>query len=62
VNDSLDPKTFTIRNAIDRMEGLGKDPVLPVLDCKPDLGAVLDQLATLMSGRERLWTTRSIST
>ena len=50
VNGSLDPKTFTIKNAIDRMEGLGKDPVLPVLEAKPDLGSVLDQLAALMTG------------
>jgi bifunctional non-homologous end joining protein LigD len=50
VNDSLDPKTFTIRNTIDRMEGLGKDPVLPVLEGKPDLGSVLDQLAAVMAG------------
>src|SRR5687768_18493844 len=49
VNDSLDPRTFTIRNAIDRMESLEKDPVLPVLESMPDLGNVLDQLATLMT-------------
>jgi bifunctional non-homologous end joining protein LigD len=50
VNQSLDPKTFTIKNAIDRMEDFGEDPVLPVLEAKPDLGSVLDQLATLMTG------------
>lgn len=50
VNDSLDPKTFTIGNAIDRMERFGEDPVRPVLEAKPDLGDVLDQLATLMTG------------
>jgi bifunctional non-homologous end joining protein LigD len=50
VNDSLDPKNFTIRSAIERMERFGKDPVLPVLEEKPDLANVLDQLATLMTG------------
>jgi len=49
VNDSLDPKTFTIRNAIARMEGLGADPVLPVLEAKPDLARVLEQLAGVMA-------------
>ena len=49
VNDSLDPKTFTIRNALERMERLGKDPVLPVLDLKPDLPQVLDQLAKVLT-------------
>ena len=29
VNDSLDPKAFTIKNAPERMERLGTDPVLP---------------------------------
>jgi bifunctional non-homologous end joining protein LigD len=52
VNDSLDPKTFTIRNAIARMEGLGADPVLPVLEAKPDLARVLEQLAGVMAGNE----------
>ena len=50
VNASLDPKTFTIKNAIDRMEGFGEDPVAPVLEAKPDLARVLDQLAALMTG------------
>ena len=49
VNDSLDPKTFTIRNAVDRMETLGADPVLPVLEIKPDLAQVLDQLARVLA-------------
>ena len=29
------------------MESLGDDPVLPVLDLKPDLAAVLDRIAGL---------------
>ena len=47
VNDSLDPRNFSIRNAIDRMERAGKDPVLPVLEGKPDLALVLERLAEL---------------
>jgi DNA primase len=50
VNDSLDPKTFTIKNAIERMERMGSDPVLPVLENKPDLAHVLEQLASVMAG------------
>jgi bifunctional non-homologous end joining protein LigD len=49
VDDSLDPKVFTIRNALERMERLGNDPVLPVLDLKPDLPQVLDQLAKVLT-------------
>jgi bifunctional non-homologous end joining protein LigD len=47
VNDSLDPKNFTIKNAIERMESLGADPVLAVLERKPDLAQVLEALAGL---------------
>jgi bifunctional non-homologous end joining protein LigD len=47
VDDSLDPKNFTIRNAIDRLEKLGADPVVPVLESRPDLAGVLDRLAEL---------------
>ena len=47
VNDSLDPRAFTIKTAIERMEGLGDDPVSPVLEAKPDLLGVLERLATL---------------
>jgi len=50
VNDSLDPRAFTIANAIGRMEQMGTDPVLPVLENKPDLAQVLEQLAGLMAG------------
>ncbi len=50
VNDSLDPRAFTIRTALDRMERLGADPVAGVLDTKPDLGDVLDRLGALMAG------------
>jgi DNA primase len=50
VDESLDPKAFTIKNAVDRMQRLGTDPVLPVLDVKPDLAKVLEQLASVMAG------------
>jgi bifunctional non-homologous end joining protein LigD len=49
VNDSLDPKTFSIRNAIERMDRLGNDPVLPVLEGKPDLSQVLERLAGVLT-------------
>jgi bifunctional non-homologous end joining protein LigD len=45
VNSALDPSTFTIKNAIERMERSGADPVIPVLEGKPDLADVLNQLA-----------------
>jgi bifunctional non-homologous end joining protein LigD len=47
VDDSLDPKTFTIRNALERLERMGTDPVAPVLDGKADLMQVLGRVATL---------------
>ena len=47
VNSSLDPRAFTIRTAIPRMEALGADPVLPVLETKPDLISVLERLASI---------------
>ena len=45
VEKSLDPRAFTIKTAIDRMERLGADPVLPVLEENPDLLQVLGRLA-----------------
>ena len=49
VNESLDPRTFTIRNAIERIERMRTDPVLPVLETKPDLAEVLQKLAEVLS-------------
>jgi bifunctional non-homologous end joining protein LigD len=46
VNSDLDPRKFTIKSAIERMEKLGSDPVLPVLETKPDLLAVLNRLTS----------------
>ena len=48
VNESLDPRTYTIRNAVERMEALGEDPVLPVLDLRPDLNEVLQRLTVAL--------------
>ncbi|MDP9204349.1 MAG: DNA ligase D [Gemmatimonadota bacterium] len=50
VDDSLDPKAFTIRTALDRIDKLRTDPVLPVLETKVDLVPVLERLAGLMAG------------
>jgi bifunctional non-homologous end joining protein LigD len=49
VVDGLNPKDYTIRNAIERMEQLGADPVAPVLRDVPDLGGALARLAALLS-------------
>ena len=49
VTDSLDPKAHTIRTALDRMEKIGADPVSAVLEGKPDLAQVLEQLAKVMA-------------
>jgi len=49
VNDSLDPRAFTIRTAVERMERLAVDPVVAVLETKADLLQVLDQLASVMA-------------
>ena len=54
VNDTLDPRAFTMRNAVERMERLRTDPVLLVLEQKPDLGKVLKRLAAqLGAGNEK---------
>src|SRR6478672_4952872 len=49
VVDGLNPKDYTIRNALERMERLGTDPVAPVLSEAPDLAAILGRLATILS-------------
>jgi bifunctional non-homologous end joining protein LigD len=45
VNESLDPKQFTIRTAIERMARLAVDPVAEVVESKPDLGELLERLS-----------------
>ena len=49
VNETLDPRAFTIKTAIDRMEKLGADPVAPVLETNPDLMQILENLATVLA-------------
>jgi bifunctional non-homologous end joining protein LigD len=49
VNRSLDPRAFTIKTALDRMDRLGADPMIPVLGESPDLEQVLVKLSALMS-------------
>ena len=44
VNAKLHNSKFTIANALKRMQKLGKDPVAPVLEEKPDLVRVLERL------------------
>ena len=44
VNGKLHNTNFTIANALKRMEKLGHDPVLSVLDLKPNLVGVLERL------------------
>ena len=48
VNDDLDPRNYTIKNALERMEQMGTDPVVPVLTEKPNLAKSLGRLAKLM--------------
>ena len=49
VNAKLDPRRYTIRNAVARMHKLGADPLAPVLGPAPDLARALARLAE-MSG------------
>jgi bifunctional non-homologous end joining protein LigD len=44
VDGALDPSGFTIRNVVSRAEELGKDPLRPVLEERPDLVAALSRL------------------
>jgi bifunctional non-homologous end joining protein LigD len=45
VTDGLDQRTFTITNAVERMATLTSDPVVGVLEQRPDLHLVLERLA-----------------
>ena len=49
VNQSLNPRDYTIKTAVERLDRLGYDPCAQVLDDKPDLAAILTRLATLQS-------------
>ena len=46
---SLDPRDYTIKTAVERLERLGHDPCVQVLTDKPDLGDVLTKLGALMA-------------
>ncbi|MGQ0643466.1 MAG: DNA ligase D [Gemmatimonadaceae bacterium] len=50
VDQSLDPRAFTIKTAPERMEKMGKDPVRQVLGDTPDLLTVLAKLSAMLSG------------
>jgi bifunctional non-homologous end joining protein LigD len=45
VNARLDPRRYTIDNAVARMRRLGADPLAPVLGPAPDLAGALARLA-----------------
>ncbi|MDB4893364.1 MAG: ligase [Gemmatimonadetes bacterium] len=49
VNSSLDPRDYTIKTAIERMEKLGVDPNAQVLSDMPDLSSVLQRLAAVLA-------------
>jgi bifunctional non-homologous end joining protein LigD len=49
VDRSLDPRNFTIKTALDRMDRMGSDPMLSVLTESPDLSTVLGKLAAQMT-------------
>ncbi|HET7188553.1 MAG TPA: DNA ligase D [Gemmatimonadaceae bacterium] len=54
VDERLDPRNYTIVNAMERIERLGADPVLAVLEMRPDLALVLQRLADeLAKGSEK---------
>jgi DNA primase len=44
VNDKLKIRAFTIKNAVARMEQLKKDPLIDILETKPDLAGALAML------------------
>jgi len=45
VGRRLDPRRFTIRTVLERLETQGEDPLREVLASKPDLGRALERLA-----------------
>ena len=54
VNDSLDPRNYTIRNAVARMESLGTDPCVRAIEERPDLQRVLENLGTILGSDDRV--------
>ncbi|HEX6576151.1 MAG TPA: DNA ligase D, partial [Gemmatimonadaceae bacterium] len=43
VTMDLNPRDYTIKTAIERMEKMGTDPVLPVLTSVPDLASIIEK-------------------
>jgi bifunctional non-homologous end joining protein LigD len=52
VTAKLDLAAFTIRTMVPRMKKLKADPLLPVLELRPDLPAVLERLHRRVTGRK----------
>jgi bifunctional non-homologous end joining protein LigD len=48
VNAKLHNSNWTIKNALKRMEKLGEDPVVKVLEVKPKLIGVLERLNEML--------------
>jgi bifunctional non-homologous end joining protein LigD len=53
VNGRLDPGRFTIRTVPARLQKLGADPLLPILDARPDLLTALARLGERMGRAQR---------
>jgi bifunctional non-homologous end joining protein LigD len=51
VNSRLTPRAFTAYNAVQRMETLGRDPLLAVLTQRPDLDHAFGRLETLLKAK-----------
>jgi bifunctional non-homologous end joining protein LigD len=47
VTMSLNPRDYTIKTAVDRMQRMTEDPVQPVMAATPDLVSILDRAMTL---------------
>jgi bifunctional non-homologous end joining protein LigD len=47
VTRSLNPRDYTIKTAVERMERMSDDPVKPVLTAVPDLAAILGKAMSL---------------
>ncbi|HEV8321035.1 MAG TPA: DNA ligase D [Myxococcota bacterium] len=51
VDEKLDNRAFTIRTLLPRLASLADDPVLPVLDARPDLPRVLSRLGERVASK-----------
>jgi bifunctional non-homologous end joining protein LigD len=52
VRPGLDPRQWTIANALERLQSMDRDPVRDVLEVTPDLPKVLDALKAHVQGEE----------